>query len=80
MTILQLNPIGMLSTDNGFISSITVRYNSTTNVLTPDGNNQITLPNATAGAIQAADRLTGASAGINPGPGGTAIRFVSTAA
>lgn len=79
MTILQLNPIGMLSTDNGYISSITVRYNGTTNVLTPDGNNQITLPNATTGAIQAADRLIGGAGNI-PGPGSTAIRAVSTAA
>jgi hypothetical protein len=80
MTILQLNPVGMVSTDVGYISSITVRYNGANNVLTPDGNNQITLPNATTGAIQAADRITGAAAGVNPGPGGTGIRAVSTAA
>ncbi len=79
MTILQLNPVGMVSTDVGYISSITVRYNGANNVLTPDGNNQITLPNATTGAIQAADRLIG-GAGNRTGPGGTAIKFVSNAA
>jgi hypothetical protein len=79
MTILQLNPVGMLNTDLGYISSITVRYNGANNVLTPDGNNQITLPNATTGAIQAADKLLG-GAGNNRGPGGTGITFVSSAA
>lgn len=79
MTILQLNPVGMVSTDVGFISSITIRYNGANNVLTPDGNGQITLPNATAGAIQAADRILGGPGNI-VGPGGTCIKFVSTAA
>lgn len=78
MTVLQLNPVGMASTDDGYISSITVRYNSTTNVLTPDGSNQITLPNATTGAIAAANRILGGSMSIR-GPGGTGISFVSSA-
>lgn len=79
MTILQLNPPGMAATENGYISSITIRYNATTNVLTPDGNNQITLPNATTGAIDAANRILGGPNAIQ-GPGGTGIKFVSTAA
>ena len=79
MTILQLNPPGSVSTDLGYISSITVRYNGANNVLTPDGNNQITLPNATTGAIDAAIRILGGAGNIG-GPGGTGIKLVSTAA
>lgn len=79
MTILQLNPPGMAATADGYISSITVRYNGTDNVLTPDGNNQITLPNATTGAIEAAIRILGGPNAIQ-GPGGTGIKFVSNAA
>ena len=79
MTVLQLNPVGMVSTDLGYISSITVRYNGANNVLTPDGSNQITLPNATTGAIGAADRLLGGAGNLR-GPGGTGISLVSTAA
>jgi hypothetical protein len=77
MTILQLNPPGMASTDVGYISSITVRYNGANNVLTPDGSNQITLPNGTTGAIDAAARLLGGPGNIT-GPRGTGIAFVST--
>lgn len=79
MAILQLNPVGMVSTDVDFISSITIRYNGANNVLTPDGNNQITLPKATTGASSAADRILGGPGSIE-GPGGTGIKFVSTAA
>jgi len=85
MTILQLNPVGLASTDDGYISSITVRYNGANNVLTPSTNTgdgtygQITLPNATTGAIAAANRLLGGPGNI-PGAGSTAIRLVSTAA
>jgi hypothetical protein len=77
MTVLQLNPIGMISTEVGYISSITVRYNGANNVLTPDGNNQITLPNATTGAVAAAERLIGGAGNVK-GPGGTAIHLVHT--
>jgi len=79
MTVLQLNPVGMAATDNGYISSITVRYNGANNVLTPDGNNQITLPNATTGAIAAANRLLGGPGNIRTA-GGQGIGLVSTVA
>lgn len=79
MSVLQLNPVGMLSTDDGYISSISVRYNGAANVLTPDGNNQITLPNATTGAIAAANRLVGGAMN-NRGPGGQGISLVHTSA
>lgn len=79
MTILQLNPPGAISTDLGYISSITIRYNGANNVLTPDGSNQITLPNATTGAIDAANRILGGPGNIG-GIGGTGIKLVSTAA
>jgi len=74
MTVLQLNPVGMASTEDGYISSITVRYNGTTNVLTPTSN-QITLPNATTGARAAAQRIAGGAGGIG-GPRGTSIYIV----
>lgn len=38
---LQLNPVGMLATDEGYISSISIRSAGGTVVYTPDGNNQI---------------------------------------
>lgn len=41
MATLQLNPKGMLSTDEGYISSISIRNAGGTVVYTPDGNNQI---------------------------------------
>ena len=75
MTVLQLNPVGMVSTDVGYISSITVRYNGANNVLTPDGSNQITLPNATTGARAAAERIVGGAGGIT-GPRSTNIYLV----
>lgn len=77
MTVLQLNPPGMAATDVGYISSITVRYNGADNVLTPNGSNQITLPNATTGAIAAADRLVGGAGAIR-GPASTGIYIVHT--
>lgn len=77
MTVLQLNPPGMAATDVGYISSITVRYNGANNVLTPDGSNQITLPNATTGATEAATRLAG-GAGAVRGPAGSGMYIVHT--
>jgi len=74
MTVLQLNPPGMAATDVGYISSITIRYNGADNVLTPNGSNQITLPNATTGARAAADRILGGAGGVT-GPRGTSIHM-----
>ncbi len=75
MAVIQLNPVGLASTDNGYISSITVRYNGADNVLTPDGNGQITIPNASGGA-QAATRLVGGVGNVG-GPGGQGLKLVS---
>lgn len=41
MATLQLNPVGMLATDEGYVSSISFRSAGGTVVYTPDGNNQI---------------------------------------
>lgn len=42
--IVQINPPGMASTDDGYISSITVYYASGTNALTPDATTgQVTM-------------------------------------
>lgn len=75
MTVLQLNPAGMASTEVGYISSITVRYNGANNVLTPNGSNQVTFPNATVGARAAAERILGGHGAVM-GPRGTNIAFV----
>lgn len=64
MAIIQLNTPGMVSTDPGYISSITVRTGGSATVLTPDGNNQITMD------ALAATRLVGGYAG-GPGIAGT---------
>lgn len=75
MAVIQLNPVGLASTDNGYISSITVRYNGANNVLTPDGNNQITIPNTNGGA-DAATRLVGGAGNVG-GTGGQGLKLVS---
>ena len=58
MAVLQLNPVGLLSTDEGYISSISFRSAGGTVVYTPDGNNQI---GATGNQISAlaATRIVG---------------------
>lgn len=44
-TVVQINTPGMLSTDPGYISSITIRSNSANNVLAPNATTgQVTLP------------------------------------
>lgn len=75
MAVIQLNPPGLASTDNGYISSITVYYNGQTNVLAPGGNGQITIPNASGGA-NAAARLVGGPGNIG-GTGGRGLKLVS---
>lgn len=70
MAIIQLNPPGMASTDPGYISSITVRTGGSAQVLTPDGNGQITVD------AQAATRLVGSYAG-GPGIQGTKMYLVT---
>lgn len=39
--VVQLNPVGMLSTEEGYISSITLRSAGGNAVFTPDASNQI---------------------------------------
>lgn len=70
MAVLQLNPIGMQSTAPGYISSVTVRTGGSAQVLTPDGNGQITVD------AQAATRLIGTYTG-GPGVRGTQITLVT---
>ena len=72
MPALQLNPVGMLTTDEGYISSISIRSAGGTVVFTPDANNVIGL--ATSLSAQATTRICGA-AGAN-GPNGTGIKLV----
>ena len=44
MAVVQINPPGKLSTDPGYISSITVRTGGGPTVLTPDaGTGQVTM-------------------------------------
>jgi hypothetical protein len=69
MAVIQLNPIGMQSTDEGYISSISIRSAGGTVVLNPDGNNQVTC------SAQAATRLVGGTG--NVGVHGQAIKLVT---
>lgn len=49
MAVVQVNPPGMLSTDEGYVSSITVRTGGGASVLTPDASTgQITVSSAAA--------------------------------
>jgi len=70
MAVIQLNPVGMQPTDEGYISSISIRSAGGTQVLTPDGNNQVTM------SAQAATRLTGGMA-AQLGSYGQAIKLVT---
>jgi hypothetical protein len=80
---VQINPPGLATTDNGYISSITVRYNGADNVLTPDTSaypanqtyGQISINTALAGANDAVSRLVG-GAGGNVGPGGGLFKLI----
>ena len=71
MAVIQLNPPGMLSTDEGYISSISLRSAGGTVVLTPDGLNQVTM------SASAATRLVGGVGGGGPGPQGQRIYLVT---
>ena len=74
MAALQLNPVGMLSTDEGYISSISIRSAGGTVVFTPDANNAIGI--ATALSALAATRICG-GAGASNFNGGTAIKLIN---
>ena len=71
MAVIQLNPIGMQSTDEGYISSITLRTAGSAQVLTPDGTGKVIC------SAQAATRLIGGQYNISGGVGGQAIKLVS---
>lgn len=79
MAVIQLNPVGLGTTDNGYISSITVYYNGQINVLTPsvltDGTyGQVSLTGT--GAAQATTRLVGGVGNVM-GAGSQAIKLVT---
>lgn len=61
---VKVNPVGMASTDPGYISSITVRYNSANNVLVPDGNGDISIDVSLTDANAAVSRLCGGGNGV----------------
>ena len=71
MAIIQLNPPGLATTDEGYISSITVRTAGAPTVLTPDGNNQISM------SALAATRLVGGQGQGGNGNPGQQIRLVT---
>jgi hypothetical protein len=48
MSTVRLNPLGMTSANDGFVTSITVVTNGTPTVLTPDANNQVSMSNQAA--------------------------------
>ena len=71
MAVVQVNPLGLQSTDPGFISSITIRTGGSAQVLVPDGNGQITVDS------QAATRLVGGNGGGGPGVRGQQMFLVT---
>ena len=70
MAIIQLNPPGLTSSSEGYISSITIYTSGAPQVLTPDGNGQITC------SALAATRLIGGQ-GNGGQLSGTCIKLVS---
>ena len=70
MAVIQLNPVGLQSTDPGYISSITIRTGGSPTVLTPDGNGQITTD------ALCATRLVGGS-GVGGQNSGQQIKLVT---
>lgn len=71
MAIIQLNPPGMTASTPGYISSITVYTGGSAQVLTPDGNGQITVD------ANAATRLVGGLGGGGPGIRGQQMYLVT---
>ena len=54
MAVIQVNPPGMVSTDEGYISSITIRTGGGSSVLTPDSTTgQVTVASAAASTLTA---------------------------
>lgn len=73
---INVNPAGLGSSDNGYISAITVRYNSADNALTPDGSGNISIDVSLPGANAAVTRLLGGPGGIG-GPGGQRFSLIN---
>lgn len=71
MAVIQLNPPGLTSSTPGYISSITIYTGGSASVLTPDGNNQITVD-----ALCATRLVGGQGCGGNGNPG-QQIRLVT---
>ena len=74
MAALQLNPVGLQTTDEGYISSISIRTAGGTQVFTPDANNAIGI--ATALSALAATRIAGGQGSVG-GAGGQVIKLIS---
>ena len=74
MAAVQLNPVGLLSTDEGYVSSISIRSAGGTVVYTPDANNAIGI--ATGLSAQAATRLVGGQ-GVCAGSQGQGIKLIN---
>lgn len=71
MAVIQLNPPGLATTDEGYISSITVRTSGAPTALVPDGNNQVVM------SALAATRLIGGQGQGGGGNPGQQIRLVT---
>lgn len=74
MAAVQLNPVGLLSTDEGYIASILIRSGGSNVAYSPDANNAIGI--ATALSAQAATRLVGGQ-GVNAGSQGQGIKLIN---
>lgn len=75
MAQMQLNPVGLLSTDEGFISSISVRSAGGVVVYTPDAQGAIGITGNALSAL-AATRLCGGSGNVG-GAGGQAMKLIA---
>lgn len=71
MAVIQLNPPGLATTDEGYISSVSIRTSGGVSVLAPDGNNQIVC------SALAATRLVGGQGQGGNGNPGQQIRLVT---
>lgn len=74
MAAIQLNPVGLAATDEGYISSISIRSAGGVVVYTPDANNAIGI--ATALSALAATRIVGGQGNVG-GAGGQGLKLIS---
>lgn len=71
MAVLQVNPVGLAATDEGYIVSVTIRSAGANTLFTPDGNGQITV------SALATNRLVGGSGNAGQPSGQAPFKIVT---